>query len=366
MSPGSARRLMRRVLPALALVVSTEVAEGAPPKGTPLMIVLPPEALAVAQGANGFVVAGNFYSGGTFHWMPTSGVTAIGGAGVAAVSRDGKVIAGFDRDPARIEQAAIWTSGGGWRLLGPLRQNAQPCDDLLTSAFGMNGDGRVVVGLGWDGCGYARAFRWEESTGMVDLGSLSGRSTRANSVSADGRVVVGWDTDPTGPRNGAKWVDGREESILGPGGPVGEAFAANRDGSLIVGGSCDRTDTVGPPEAWTWTQAAGVKCYPVIRPDWVPRLPYQAFMFATSDDGRVIGGSLSFGLDAEAIVWFDGEVVFLRDYLRANGIPDAFDGWINTGFVLAVSPDGRTLVGYAAGPRTFQGYVVILPKGGEE
>jgi hypothetical protein len=85
-------------------------------------------------------------------------------------------------------------------------------------------------------------------------------------------------------------------------------------------------------------------------------------MFATSDDGRVIGGSFSFGLDAEALVWFDGEVVFLRDYLRANGIPNAFDGWINTGFVLDVSPDGRTLVGYGAGPRTFQGYVVILPE----
>lgn len=87
---------------------------------------------------------------------------------------------------------------------------------------------------------------------------------------------------------------------------------------------------------------------------------------SSSDDGQVIGGALSFGLDSEAIVWFDDEVVFLRDYLRANGIPDAFDGWVNTGFVTDVSPDGRTLVGYAAGPKTFQGWVVILPKGDEE
>ena len=60
-------------------------------------------------------------------------------------------------------------------------------------------------------------------------------------------------------------------------------------------------------------------------------------MLGLSDDGRVIGGALSFGLDAESVVWFDGEPFMLRDYLRANGVPDAFEGWINTGFVQDVS-----------------------------
>ena len=55
---------------------------------------------------------------------------------------------------------------------------------LLSSTYGAGADGRVVVGLGWDGCSVARAFRWEESTGMVNLGSLTGGSTRANGVSA--------------------------------------------------------------------------------------------------------------------------------------------------------------------------------------
>ena len=85
-------------------------------------------------------------------------------------------------------------------------------------------------------------------------------------------------------------------------------------------------------------------------------------MLGLSDDGRVIGGSLSFGLDAESVVWFDGEPFLLRDYLRANGVPDAFDGWINTGFIQDVSADGRTLVGYGAGPRAFQGFMVVLPE----
>jgi hypothetical protein len=85
-------------------------------------------------------------------------------------------------------------------------------------------------------------------------------------------------------------------------------------------------------------------------------------MSSVSDDGRVLGGAYSFGLDSESLIWLDGQVHFLRDYLRANGVTDAFEGWVNTGFVTAVSSDGRTLVGYGAGPRAFQGFMVVLPE----
>jgi probable HAF family extracellular repeat protein len=355
------RELARRAAPALAVLMLQVPAEAAPPRGRPVFIRLPPNALASATGAGGFVVAGTFFSGGAFHWMPASAITDIGGLESKGVSRDGKTIVGDALDQNRLVNAAIWTGGRTWRTLGSVGSQ-RPCDLLVSSAYGTSGDGRVVVGLAWDGCGYARAFRWEESTGMTDLGSLNGLSTRANGVSADGRVVVGWGTHPTGPRLGAQWVDGRQEMIAGPNGPVGEAFAANRDGSLVVGGQCDFTRISGPPTAWTWTQAAGVTCLPVERPPWVLPRDYSAFIFGTSDDGRVMGGSLSFGLDAESMVWFDGEVIPLRDYLRANGVPDAFEGWINTGFINGVSPDGRTLVGYGAGPIGFQGFVVVLPE----
>jgi probable HAF family extracellular repeat protein len=361
-----ARRLGRTALPAVALLAWHATVEAGPPQGTPLMITLPPEVLGYSEGANGLVVAGTFFSGGAFCWMPTSGVTAIGGTQGVAVSRDGKVIVGNALDSGGLEHAAIWTGGKSWRLLGSVRTGAQSCDRALSAAFGANEDGRVIVGLAWDGCKYARAFRWEESTGVADLGSLGGgqQSTRANGVSGDGRVVVGWEQATTGFRQGAKWVDGKEELIRGSSGLVGEAFATNRDGSLIVGTNCDPMAYTGPPTAWTWTQAAGVRCYPVQRPSWVVPLAYQALMQTTSNDGRVIGGALSFGLESQALVWFDGEPVFLRDYLRSNGIPDAFDGWVNTGFVTDVSNDGRTLVGYGAGPKTFQGYIVILPEPG--
>ena len=98
------------------------------------------------------------------------------------------------------------------------------------------------------------------------------------------------------------------------------------------------------------------------RPPGIPIHFYQTIMLATSDDGRVIGGAFSFGLESQSLIWLDGQPYFLKDYLRANGVPDAFEGWVNTGFVTGVTSDGRVLVGYGAGTRAFQGFMVVLPE----
>ena len=325
------------------------------------------EALPFSVGANAFMVAGGYYgaAGPALIWMPTSGDQRIGGIAATSISHDGKVIAGDVLDANRRENAAIWRAGQPeWQLLPPLRPNAQPCDLFVTSAYGATADGKVVVGLGWDGCAYARAFRWEASTGMVDLGSANGRSTRANAISGDGRVVVGWTTDVTGVRIGAKWVNLREELIPPRHAFLGEAGAVNHDGSIIVGDNCDPANIITSSPAWMWTPERGVECMPVQHPTWLPRnIPYRPFMDSLSDDGRVIGGFYSFGLDSEALIWLDRRVYFLKEYLEMNGLPNAFRGWINTGFITDVSADGRTLVGYGAGPLGFTGYVVILPPG---
>jgi probable HAF family extracellular repeat protein len=321
----------------------------------PLLIELVPGALPADLGQNGFVVLGSTVTVEAFYWMPTSGVVRIGGTQGVAISRDGRTIVGNALDANRNQNAAIWLGGNEWRLLGPLHPNALPCDQLLSGAFGASDDGRVIVGLGWDGCTFARAFRWEEFTGMVDLGStVRGQSSRANNVSGDGRVVIGWQEATSGFRQGAMWVGGRQELFMGPHGFVGEAFDANFDGSIIVGGGCDP----GVEEqAWVWRPESGITCYPPPRrrrPEFLVR------MLATSEDGRVIGGAHTFGLESESILWIDGEAHYLKEYLRERGVTDAFEGWVNTGFINAVSPDGRVLAGYGAGPTGFTGYVVIL------
>jgi probable HAF family extracellular repeat protein len=338
---------------ALALVAAAQMPRA---QDRPLLIELPDGATPAAIGGRGSIVVGTLRSGGGFYWMPTSGVVYIGGTSATAVSRDGRTIVGNALDAAGNEQAAVWQRAAEWRLIGTF-PGAQACDRLLTASYGANGDGKVIVGLGWNGCSFARAFRWSEATSVVDLGSsVAGRSSRANAVSADGRVVVGWQEHATGPRQGARWVDGDQELYVGPHGPVGEARAVNVDGSVVVGQTCSFADPTDQ-SAWVWTPT-GVRCYPA--PRVRPLQPFISMALATSDDGRVIGGAQSFGLESEAILWLDGEPIYLVDYLRSNGIANAFEGWVNTGFVTAVSPDGKVIAGYGAGPRDFKGYVVIL------
>ena len=82
---------------------------------------------------------------------------------------------------------------------------------------------------------------------------------------------------------------------------------------------------------------------------------------AASDDGRVVVGSQRIGTaDSEAVIWIDGSPSYLKAYLRANGVPDAFERWFNTGEITDVSPDGRILVGWGAAPGGLRGYLVIL------
>jgi probable HAF family extracellular repeat protein len=319
-------------------------------------------ALATAVGADAFTVGGSYRQPGAFLWMPTSGDTRIGGLSTAAISRDGRTVIGEALDARGFENAAIWTAQDQqWRLLGSVSPAAVPCDQLLSGAFGGTDDGKVVVGLAWNGCSFARAFRWDEASGMVDLGSVNGLSTRANAISNDGKVVVGWRTDPTGFRQAAKWVGRQEEVITGPGALLGEAHGINTDATMIVGGSCDPILANSP--AWVWTAETGVRCYPVQHPAWLPRnIPYRPIIVDLSDDGRVMVGAYTFGLDSEALLWIDGRVYFLKEFLEQRGLPDAFRRWVNTGFLTAVSRDGRTLVGYGAGPTDFQGYMMILPE----
>jgi uncharacterized membrane protein len=355
------------------------IAEAGPPAGKPVFIHV--QGLApTSVGLNGFIVAGDFTEGGAFYWMPSSGVTLVGGTS-GYISRDGKAMVGSILDTQRVQQAARWEGGTSWRMLGPLVPNAVACDQSLSWAISTSGDGRVVVGGGYygtdpaDPCELFSAYRWEESTGYVLMPTTSGTYTRAHAVSADGRVVVGIDAARSGLWRGVKWVDGRQEFIQGPLGDVVSAWAVNRDGTLIAGSGCTVDLPRQPPSAWSWSAAGGVRCHTAEPPPWVRWVRgnnYNTYVYAVSDDGRVMGGDIQFDTaagDEESVVWFDGEPVYLRDYLRNNGYPDAFEGHFNTGRITGISPDGRTIVGHNGGPFgsvNRYGFIVILPELDEE
>ena len=326
------------------------------------------DALPSATSASGAVVVGGLASIGGFYWMPTTGAVYLGGVSAQSVSRDGSTIVGSAAG-AGVIQAAIWQRAAEWRLLGSFRPTSASCGASLSSASDVSRDGKVLVGLAWDGCSYAHAFRWEEAGGMVDLGSsVAGKTSRADAVSADGKVVVGHQESATGFSWGAQWVEGRQELFRGPGGAgeVGTAKAVNYDGSIVAGRVCNPYALLpNDPtfqSAWVWTRTEGLKCLPApsLRASSGPVIIVEAR--AMSDDGRVIGGSQNVGGsdDSNAVIWIDRQPFFLKDYLRSHGVPNAFETWINTGSITDISPDGRILVGYGAALGGFRGYMIIL------
>jgi probable HAF family extracellular repeat protein len=317
-----------------------------------------------SASAGGAVIVGNLTVGG-FYWMPTTGAIFTGGVAATSVSRDGKVIVGEAIGGGSI-QAAIWQRGTEWRLLGSF-PNAVPCDAFLSHASGTSRDGSVVVGYARNGCTISHAFRWEQSTGMVDLGSsVPGQGSLAHAVSANGQVTVGYQEQLTGFAEGTKWVGTRQERVPGADGFVGNANAANADGSIIVGRICrpaaSRPTDADFQSAWVWTRDGGTECLaaPRLRASPGPLIIVEGN--ATSDDGSVIGGSqaVASSPDSDAIIWIDRKPAYLKDFLRVNGVPDAFDTWINTGAIRGVSPDGRVLVGSGAAEDGFRGYIVVL------
>ena len=61
-----------------------------------------------------------------------------------------------------------------------------------------------------------------------------------------------------------------------------------------------------------------------------------------------------------AVIWIGGRPAYLKDFLRANGVPNAFATYVNTGEITGITPDGHILVGWGAAALGFRGYIVVL------
>jgi uncharacterized membrane protein len=285
-----------------------------------------------------------------YRWTPDGGLVSIGGLTASGVSSDGSVIVG-NISNAGVETAARWTEGGGWSSLGSMA-GGEACDAFLSSSWGTNGDGSVIVGLAWvPGC-RAHGFRWESSTGLVDLGStVANRSSRANGVSADGSVIVGWQDGVSGFRQGAYWVGGVQTLLWESMGPdvfeVGEAQAATPDGSIIVGGSTAFGD------AYRWTGGPYVESI-----GGLSGFNWRSSATDVSDDGSVIVGWSGFGGDRAAFIWIEGTgILRLDDYLDSVGIDT--QGLVPAA-ATGISGNGRIIVGWGFEGFTTKGFRVDL------
>jgi probable HAF family extracellular repeat protein len=202
---------------------------------------------ATDVSADGSVIVGSGVPVGgsnsqAFRWTIEGGLVSLGALpggsanAATAVSADASVIAGTSYSYSAIASRYVpsafrWTSDGGMvALAGGLP---------YTQAFGISGDGRVIVG--WD---YANAsdtstdaFVWTQESGIQQLqetllangvSNLGGwRLSTAYAVSGDGRWVVGSGINPAGfeeaflanftpvPVPSAGWLLGSALSVLG-------------------------------------------------------------------------------------------------------------------------------------------------------
>ncbi len=263
-----------------------------------------------------------------------------------------------------IVSAATWTSGGGWSFLGclpgviPTPEEPAQCG----SAYDISGGGSVVVGLAWHGDTFrAEGFRWTSGSGMVGLGQPAGFSSRASAVSADGTTSGGfYEDESTGQRRPVRWIGtGAPDLFIDPQ-SIGEVNGISTTGHWLTGSTLllDGGGLPLPPwnyeKAFLYSDDTGFQ-YVLPHVDYDLGTEQLAAGNGVADNGMVVGWSGDmgpFGLVRAAIYCPGTErMVDLNQKLLDDGAVIPANLWLGT--ALAVTPDGRTIVGQAIDFGTF-------------
>jgi uncharacterized membrane protein len=325
---------------------------------------------------NGRIATGVFATGmsgaESWRWTPERGIESIPGfLDAVGMSAWAQPIAGAVHDENGYEVAAVAYSNAsvaGAVVIGPYPGSTQ-VDNYLSSAYGVSNDG-TAVGLAYDETGNPIAFIWNASTGMSRLPvNRPDTFSRANGISQDGSVAFGWNDQNDGYRTGVIWTGGETIDLVdGIGQPVGEAYSATPDGSVVVGGGYY---TANGSEAWRWTAATGTQPIGILptgqpvsprapaskqsarfdqtKPATVQDpngfLPPESFAFAVSDNGNVIVGASGMWPIRTATIWTpDTGLQPLADYITARGVTIP-EGWALAA-ATAISSDGLTIGGW--------------------
>ena len=178
-----------------------------------------------------------------------------------------------------------------------------------SQAWGVSGDGAVVVGqlsrLGAD----TRAFRWTAGGGMQDLGTLGGANSEAYAASSDGSAIVGRATNTSGNYRPFRWTPAGGMQDLPSSPPEflsGDALDVSADGGAVVGlfGFAERWTVAGGLEDLGSFSSRGISSNGQVV---VGTSGHAVRWTSTSglQDLGTVGGTDSFADDASA----DGSVV---------------------------------------------------------
>lgn len=293
-----------------------------------------------ALSGDGRVVLGtaSYFPGGSraFLWTRENGYAVLGsipdGWGqvrASDISRDGSVFVGqADTDAGQI--AYRFELGVGFESIDNGRGFSQ--------ATGVSGDGQAVSGFGDVDDG--PAFRWTRPEGLAGLGLPDGASSAlASKISADGGAVVGIAYDPAGER-AMRWTDESGMQFLPPLHELAaRSFASDvsADGSVATGSALAGEGR--PFHAFRWTLADGTA--DLHRAGWGG----ESIALAISGDGGVVVGTSTRRGRVGAFIWDeDRGMRALEQYLASFGLTT--DGWALAS-AMDVSADGRTFIGSA-------------------
>jgi uncharacterized membrane protein len=186
----------------------------------------------------------------------------LGPAGVVSVesnahdaSADGSVVVGEYWelvDPFFIRQGFRWQASTGMLDIGALNPDAPEVQPLAVS-----NDGSRIVGWSRATSGFIRPFVWTAAGGMQELIEVPGSDAIATDISADGLTIVGHFFD-NAPEQAFLWRAG-VVTLLGtlPGETDSFALAVCGNGNAVVG----TTRSVGG-RAFRWTAASGIEELP--------------------------------------------------------------------------------------------------------
>lgn len=208
-------------------------------------------------------------------------------------------------------------------------------------AWGISGDGKVVVGEMLTTAGTSTGFRWTKGGGFQLLPKLTALDTNhlAFATNVDGSVIVGAGVGAQFAYEGFRWTQAGGTVGLGdiPGGFFRSEAYALSDNGLIVTGRGNYEIGNNPPfpilnsEAMRWTQATGCVGLGDLPGDIV-----ESTMLGISGDGQVLVGYGHSAAGYEMIRWTQGGGLV--------SLGDLPGGTVN-GAGLACSLDGSVIVG---------------------
>lgn len=252
------------------------------------------------------------------------------------ISADGLFVGGTAKING-VDQAFVWSNGGGYRLLSPVDSS----DYASTELRGLSYDGTIAVGqavlkeeLAGQNTNTRFPALWNVATGQIKtLGADEGVAFAANS---DGTIVVGRvDNASVGGTLGFVWRNEIFQALpVLPGGVDGAvltgALGVNGNGTVIVGYNNDVFAGKLSAVRWDLDAAGGAAI------STLPAAPNElrSSAVAITPDASVIVGYIENGNGQQAARWQNGQVQLLG-VLETGGSSTAAD----------ISDNGLVVVG---------------------